>query len=342
MTAHQGTEAVEQPQTGNPLDDILRLAGEEVEAEAQPTEDEPEPELETEEGEDPEAAEEPEEGEQEDGEDAEPEEAISAPVSLNKQQKAAFAQLPPELQKVWAESEAQRNMQVQQKTTEAAEATKNARQEAFSAAQSELAKMWQQTAAELEVYASAFQPMEPDHSLLATNPQAYAEQIALSKQLGAQHQQMMQRIGELRQGSEQITQQQRADVLASEQAKLRSAWPEFFDPAKQSSLWQDVAATGKDMGFSEDVLANATASEILALKNASEWRSKAAKWDDFQSRKMAGVRAAKALPKAATPGIAPSRVVSKAARADQAWERAKQSRSGEAYADFLEASGIKL
>ena len=334
MTVQQDNATVEQEAIpANPLDEILKLAGEEPEEEA-PSEDDEELEPEDEsEGDEPE---EEDEGEEDSAD--EPQEAIKPPVSLNKEQRAAFEQLPPELQKVWAETEAQRNEQVRQKTTEAAEATRSATQ----VAQAQLAAIQQQYAAELEVYAQAFQPVKPDYALLATDPAAYAQQTALYEQMSAQYEALMQQAGQARGQAQQVQQQVMQQSIEAEQALLKAEWPEILDPAKQADLWNNLVEVGADLGFNPENLSNSSASEMLALKKASEWRAKAAKWDAFQSSKMNKVRAAKNLPRVATPGTAAPRSASKADKAAAAFNRARQSKSGADYAEFLEAAGISL
>lgn len=332
MTVQQDNATVEQEApSANPLDDILKLAGEEPEEE-DPLDDGDEPESDTE-GDEPEVEE---EGEEDDAD--EPIEAIKPPVSLNKEQRAAFEQLPPELQKVWADTEAQRNEQVRQKTTEASEATRNA----TAVAQAQLAGIQQQYAAELEVYAQAFQPVKPDYSLLATDPAAYAQQTALYEQMSAQYEVLMQQAAQARGQAEQVQYQAVQQNIEAEQALLKSEWPEILDPAKQADLWRDLVETGEYLGFTQDNLSNSSASEMLALKRVSDLRAKAAKWDAFQSSKMTKVRAAKSLPRVATPGTANVRGVSKADKATTAFNRARQTKSGDDYAAFLEASGISL
>lgn len=339
--AHPQAEAVEPALS---LDDqILEAAGietDEPKEEEEPSED---PAAEGEEEDSSEELEEESEDEPEGEEDEtdEPAEVIKPPVSLNKDQKAAFAQLAeanPELAKVWAESEAQRNREVQIKTTEAAEATRNA----TSAAEAQVAEIYRQSAAELEVYAQAFIPSKPDYTLLATDPVAYAQEVALSEQMQAQHDAIMQRVSELRNGAGQIdTAKAQADI-ASNQAILREAWPEILDPSQSAKLWQGIVEIGADLGFTPELLNQANAGEMLALKQAGEWRGKAAKWDAYQARKMSNVRAAKELPRAAKPGTSPSRQTSKASKADAAWQRASKTRDPNDFASFLENSGINL
>ncbi len=334
--AHPNAEAVEQStESGSALDDILKLAGEEPDAPL-PDEEEDEEPAETDEGDEPEE-EEAEDLEDED-EAEEPLEAIKPPVSLNKEQKAAFDQLPPELQKVWAETEAQRNEQVRQKTTEAAEATRSA----TAVAQAQLAAIQQQFAAELEVYAQAFMPVKPDVALLATDPAAYAQQAAIYEEMSAQYGTIMQQVNQARGQAQEFQVQSSQQDIAAEQALLKAQWPEILDPAKQAELWTGLVETGSDLGFTPENLGNSSASEMLALKKASEWRAKAAKWDAFQSSKMSKIRAAKDLPKVATPGTGARTSQSKADKAAAAFNRAKVSRSATDYVDFLEASGINL
>lgn len=324
--AHPEQEAVEAGPS-DPLDDIAKFLDDEPEEEA-PEGEESEDDTE---GDEPE--EEP-EGEGDEGD--EPTEAIKPPVSLNKEQRAAFEQLPPDLQKVWADTEAQRNRDVQIKTTEAAEAKRNA----TAQAQAELVQVQRQYAQEVEILAEALKPAKPDYGLLATNPQAFAEQMAIYEQLSAHHEQIMERVAGVRQQADQIDGGLSQAQVAADEAKLVREWPEWADPAKRPAIAQQVAEMAIELGYAPEVISQANASDVLAIRKAMDWKGKAEKWDAFQARKMQNVRAAKALPKVSTPGNAPSRNASKAQRADNAWQRAKQSRSGDDFADFLEAKGI--
>jgi ElaB/YqjD/DUF883 family membrane-anchored ribosome-binding protein len=336
MTVQQDSATVEQAtESGSPLDDILRFAGEEPDAPIPDEEDDEELEDDAE-GDEPEA-----DADGEDDDADEPSEAIKPPVSLKKEQQAAFKQLAetaPELAKAWAESEAQRNEQVRVKTTEAAEATRNA----TTRAQAEVAAVARQYAAELEVYAEAFRPAEPDLALLVENPQAYVQQKALFDQMAAQHFNLMQQVQMVRGQAGQLDQAAIQDQVQGEQARLRSEWPEILDPAKQADLWKGVQDTGEALGFTPDTLSNANATEMLALKTASDWKAKADKWDAFQASKMNKVRAAKTLPRVQTSSAAPARAISGQAKADIAFQRATKSRSGDDYAAYFEATGVKL
>lgn len=330
--AHPQGEASPAPATsGDPVEalaDFLDGVKPEEEEQAETAEEESDEELEAEDTED--------EGETEDSDtDDEPPEVIDPPVSLNKEQKAAFAQLPPELQKIWAETEVKRNQEVQLKTTEAAEAKRTAQAQA----RAEFAQYQRQYADELEIYADALKPQEPDYGLLATDPQAFAEQMAWYKQLSAQYENTMQRVQLARQQANQFDQQYQAEIAQREAAKLRAELPEWFDPAKQAEIQTALIEVGHELGYTDELMAQASAADILALKKAQAWKAKAEKYDALQSRKMANVRAAKALPKVSKPNVAPSRN-DPARGADAAWQRAKATKSGDDYADYLSKIGV--
>jgi len=69
----------------------------------------------------------------EDGGEGEPVTAIAAPVSLNADEKARFAQLPEDAQRFVTELETRRNEQVQQVTTKASNAQREAEARAAAA-----------------------------------------------------------------------------------------------------------------------------------------------------------------------------------------------------------------
>jgi len=333
MTAHpsESAEAVDAPaETSNAVDDFAEFLDELEKDEEAPHEDADD---------ESEDAEEPVEGDDVD-EDADEEDepetpAIDPPVSLSKEQKAAFAQLPPELQKVWAETEAQRNREVQARTTEAAEAKRNAQAEA----QRELASIQKRYADELGEYAKLFEPQEPDYSLIATNPEVFAEQMALYKQMTAHRDYLAKQSAEARQQAQAGEQAIRAQQQEAELQVLRRELPEMNDPEKGPKLMAELGNVGRELGYSDELLAQASASDVLALKKAHDWKAKAAKYDAWQARKMEAVRNAKGKPKVMKPNGAETRAEQGPRRTDAAWKRAQQTRRPEDFADWLEKAG---
>lgn len=286
--------------------------------------DESEPELEAEETQD---------------EADEPSEAIDPPVSWGQDAKELFSQLPADLQKQVADRETQRERFVQQKAAEASEAKRTASVEAMNA----FAETQRQYATELEQYASLLAPQAPDPLLLQHDPVAFFQLQAQYEQAKAQHQNMAQRSVQAREEAAWREQQAEAAQLQADVAILEQAIPEWSDVSKRQELLTDVVRIGADLGYSDDVMRMASAQDIIALRKASEWKAKAAKFDALQKTKMETVRAAKSLPKVVKPGVAPTRGEINVTKSDRAWQGVKQARTKEqqasSFADFLESGG---
>lgn len=294
--------------------------------------DEPEAEEPQDEGEEPEPVDETDESE----EPAAP--AIPAPVSWNAERKALFATFTPEQQQAVAAIEAERNAQVQNVTTEAAEAKRNARAEA----ESQLVEIQRQYAAELEQYAQAFEIQEPDYGLLASNPQAFAEQMAYYKQATAQRTQMAQQAAYAKQQADALDAQRLQQWEAEQQAILAREIPEWNDPAKRGELVEKLVAIGLDLGFTNEALSNVDATELKALHRISQDREKAARWDKLQSEKMAAVRAQKGKPAPITarPGTAQPQGSGQRRALAEATGRLRQSGSDADALAAFEAMGL--
>jgi hypothetical protein len=248
---------------------------------------------------------EPEDGEELEEEADEGEEpvepAIPAPVSWSKEEKALFETLTPEQQRGVAAIEARRNGDVQKATTEAAEAKRNAMSEAETA----VAQIQRQYAAELAQYAKAFEVPEPDYSLLATNPQAFAEQLAYHKQSLAQRDQLAQQSADAMRQAEAAEREAVQRWEAKQVEILAREIPEWGDLTQRRALLENVASVGKDLGYDDEAMSNLDARDILALRRVVGDRDKASKYDKLMADKMAGVRAAKGqAPITAKPGTA--------------------------------------
>lgn len=291
-----------------------------------------------EEGGQPEAEAEGEEA-QDDSDEQEETPAIDPPISWGTDAKELFEQLPAELQKQVADREAQRERFVQQKAAETAEATRTAEAKALS----QFADEQRQYASELEQYASYFAPQPPNPALASTDPVAFIQLNAQYQAELAQQQQLQQRSYQARQEAEQRAQMAEAAQFQADVAILEQSIPEWNDVAKRTELLTDVSRIGADLGYSQEVMALASAADILALRKAAEWKAKASKYDALQKTKMETVRSAKTLPKVSRPGVAPTRGEVSNARAQQSWQNVKQAKSKDAqasaFADYLENSG---
>lgn len=316
--------------TADPVEDFAKYLEDEPEAEEAPEEEGDEPleqEEDTQEGDD----------EPESEEDEAP--AIDAPVSWGTDAKEQFAQLPPELQAFVSEREAQRERLVQQKTTEAAEARRNAVIEANQT----VAELQQQYAQSLEQYASRFVPQRPDPRLLQQDPVAFYQLQAEYEADVQQRQDAEQRALYARQEAEQRQQMALAQQNEAEMAAIAASVPEWHDETKRAALLTDLANVGVEMGYPSELLGQVDVTDFNALRKASEWRAKAMKWDNAQKANMAKVRSAKTLPKVVKPGITPSNSEVSQGKAQAAWQQAKGAKSKDAqtsaFASYLEASG---
>lgn len=325
-TAHLETEAV----SGG--DDAALDAFESILEEEQDGDPADEEEILADEGDEPEAEEE----EADEGEEQEA--AIPAPISFNAAEKAAFADLPPELQQSVAAIEARRNADVQKATTAAAEAKRTARTEA----EAQLAQIQRQYASELEQYAKALEVQEPDYSLIATNPQAFAQQMAYYKQAEAEKAALAQQSQAAIRQAQQIEQAQQQQWEAEQQAILAREIPEWNDPVKRNELVNQLVAIGRDLGFDDESLSNVDATELMALRKIATDREKAEKYDKLMAGKMEAVRAAKGKPAPMTnkPGTAQPRGSGQKRAFTEAKESLKRTGSDADALRAFEAMGL--
>lgn len=260
-------------------------------------------------------------------EEVEPEAAIDAPISLNADEKKVFAQLPPEAQQAWAASETRRNAQVQEATTKASDAQRNAEQRAAQA-DAEAKSVYGQ---QLEQFAQAFAPAPPD-------PRNYSDQLsyltdeAHHRTQMAQHDDLMQHVRGLQ--TEASAEAAQAFVAARDRELMTI--PEVANPETRSDYLDRAMGVAEALGYDRDTLArNADAADIKAMAQAAEWKAKADRFDKAMSKQMQKVRAQKG--KNLRPNAAPQ--ASSRAADGKAWQNVKQARSkeaqAEAFADFM-------
>lgn len=252
-------------------------------------------------------AEEPEEGDDADEDEQEgdePETAIEAPVSLNAEEKAVFAQLPPEAQRAWAASETRRNSQVQEATTKAANAQRNAETRAAEAHSKAKAVF----ANQLAEFASHFSPQPPDPDLARTNPGEYIAQKAQYDASKAQHDQLVQQVATIgNEASQEIDQ-----AFIQERDRELLAIPEVANEETRDAYFQRVFEVADLLGYDrETLLRDGNANDFKSLATAQGWKADADKYKALMAKQMQRVRDAKtAKPGAAQPkGSGPARAL---------------------------------
>ena len=147
------------------------------------------------------------------------------------------------------------------------------------------------------------QPQETENLdyLKEVDPIGYAVKVAELFQKEKQ-------LAQVRAERERISQQQEYDrqlqmqqVVALESEKLVYVLPEFADPSKGEVIRKDIRTYGKQMGFSDEELANVFDSRaVLTLYKAMQY-------DKLQSAKLGITKKVSEAPKAIKPGVSKPR-----------------------------------
>ena len=340
--AHPGTEA---PVSTAPVSVAEKAADfenylfddEGGEEEAEPVEEQEQAEDEEFDDLDIEDADEPdevEEGEEESDEQAEP--AIEAPVSLNAEEKEVFAQLPPEAQRAWADSETRRNTQVQEATTKAKEAQRQAEQAAASAERQAEARRAEQ----LKAFTAAFEPQMPDPSQYQ-DIQFYQRDKAIYDHSKAQYDQLMQQV----EGIGVETDEMKAERIKARDAELMKI-PEIANEETRDSFIKGAFEVAAELGYDQTELAEyMDATDLKALGAAAQWKRDSEELARIKARSKERRRDKKTGQfKALKPGSAPQ-PQGRAVKSKKSWQRVKETAGNkqaqsEAMADWMETQGI--
>lgn len=236
---------------------------------------------------------------QEDGEDEPAKPAIDTPASLNAEERARFAQLQPEAQRMLADVETRRARQVTEVTTNAANAQRQAKADAAQAA----VQAKQVYAEQLHTFVSAYAPQRPNPANYS-DMQQFSRDDAQFQYAAAQHQQLMQQVQGIGAEAQSDQGQLRAAVLQQEMQKAKAALPDLADPEKGPKLVADLKAIAAEYGYGADRFDNADADDFVALNKMLRDRKDADKYRAIVGKKMADVRAQR---KTTTPGVAQPR-----------------------------------
>lgn len=194
---------------------------------------------------------------------------IEAPISLNNDEREAFANAPPEVQEAWAASENRRNEQVQEATTRAAKREAEARTLAEVAAKESLA------GERMEWLQENFSPQPPDPRLAQTDPMAYNAQVA---QYDAAKRIFDAEVGKLDSERAQAETEYQQEFWKQRDTQL-SAMPEFDEGNRKDSI-DKVVAIAQEYGIPGERIQNdAEASDLKILLDLAVAREKAAKYD---------------------------------------------------------------
>jgi hypothetical protein len=164
--------------------------------------------------------------------------------------------------------------------------------------------MRDQYAQRLEIIESMLnQPQEVENLeyLKETDPIGYAVKVAEMSQKEKQLSQVRAERERIMQQQEYDRQQQMRQTIAAESEKLVAAIPEYADPEKGEVVRKDIRSFGKQMGFSDEELANVFDSRaVLTLYKAMQY-------DKLQLSKPSVNKRVQEAPKAIKPGAAKPR-----------------------------------
>ena len=190
---------------------------------------------------------------------------------------------------------------------------------------------------ELYAYMQLTAPGVPDERLLYTqNPDdrlVFQRQEAAYRSGLAQQHELQQRIAGYQQHAAEVRRQSDEADLTAQAQFLQAELPQFFDPDEGPKLRQTLESIGSELGYPSELMAQADASDIMALKKAAEWRDDALKYRKIISKRMETVRGAKNLPRMSRPnagqGPGAARIATEEQR-DAAISQFQRDRSGEA------------
>jgi|GEM_PF-2420972 len=261
--------------------------------------------------------------------------AIEAPVSLNAEEKEAFAAASPEAQQAWAASETRRNTQVQEATTKAKDAQRQYEQAAASADRQAEARRAEQ----MKAFTAAFEPQMPDPAQY-NDIQAYQRDKAIFDHSKAQFDQLKQQVDVI--GVE--TDEQKAQRIKARDAELLKI-PEIANEETRDNYIKGAFDVAAELGYDKSDLAeHMDANDLKALGLAAQWKADSAELARIKAKSQERRRDSKTGKfKTLKPGAA-SQPSSRAAKANKAFERVKQSGSNRdardaAAADWLTAAG---
>jgi len=232
---------------------------------------------------------------------------IEAPTSWAKDAKEVFAGLPREAQEIIAKREADREKFVQAKSREAA----NTRNAVEGEARQALSTIMQNHQQALEQFLPAL-PQMPDPRLLASaeHRDLYYQQKAEYDYAVAHRGQVSEQIEQARQHAQAISQHQLQAEIQAEHAVLEEALgDEWSDPSSRAKLLTDLEPIAAELGYPKEVMAEARANDIIALRRIQKAFQAEARLDQLEKQAskankatMAHVRNAK-LPPAARSGV---------------------------------------
>ena len=127
-------------------------------------------------------------------------------------------------------------------------------------------------------------PEAPNPSLAMTDPGKFVQQKAVHDAAVAQVNAILSQAGEVKEVADQLTGQQRSELIAQENAKLAEAFPMTATAEGRKKFFDKAASAARELGYSDDEINSATDHRMFALahyaaigKAAEQAKAKAVK-----------------------------------------------------------------
>jgi hypothetical protein len=132
-------------------------------------------------------------------------------------------------------------------------------------------------------------PKAPDPSLAMTDPGRYVQEKALHDAAMANINAIIEKANAPKEVANTLTQEQRAEQLRSEDAKLREAFPQTKDPKGREKFFNDAMSAAVELGYSADEIKGVSDHRLFALAHYARLGLAAEKAKAKATQKVANV-----------------------------------------------------
>lgn len=115
-----------------------------------------------------------------------------------------------------------------------------------------------------ELLTASVPPM-PDQALAFTDPQKHYRMKVLHETAMAKVAEVIEKANEPKEALNKLTQEQRAEVIRAENAKLVEAFPQTATPEGRKKFFANAASVARELGYSDEEIGQATDHRMFAL-----------------------------------------------------------------------------
>lgn len=108
-------------------------------------------------------------------------------------------------------------------------------------------------------------PAAPDAQLAMTNPTEYVQRMAAHETAMAQVNTLLTQAAEVQQVVGALTTEQRTELMATENAKLRDAFPQTSTAEGRKAFFEAAATAAKSIGYTDEEIGHAMDHRLFAL-----------------------------------------------------------------------------